>query len=148
MFSSNKVHKAYRIIFEEFDFDVTGTDTFACTHAPMIPALTSSQVADMAVSHALEIADADALFISCTNLATMDRIAEMEERHGKPVITSNSATLWRALRAAELPPKDLGVGALFRRELVVWSEPAEKQEMSVKFVDPPEFSHLPLITEI
>ena len=113
------ITRAEAEFFEEFDFDVTGTDTFACTHAPMIPALTSSQVADMAVSHALEIADADALFISCTNLATMDRIAEMEERHGKPVITSNSATLWRALRAAELPPKDLGVGALFQRELVV-----------------------------
>jgi len=113
------ITRAEAMFFEEFEFDVTGSDTFACTHAPMIPALTSSQVADMAVSHAPEIADADALFISCTNLATMDRIAEMEERHGKPVITSNSATLWRALRAAELPPKDLGVGALFRRELVV-----------------------------
>ena len=105
--------------FEEFGFDVTGTDTFACTHAPMIPALTSSQVVDMADAHAPKIADADALFISCTNLATMDQIAEMEERHGKPVITSNSATLWRALRAAELPPEDMGVGTLFRRELLV-----------------------------
>ena len=113
------ITRAEAEFFEEFGFDVIGTDTFACTHAPMIPALTSSQVVEMADSNAPEIADADALFISCTNLATMDQIAKMEKRYGKPVITSNSATLWRALRAAELPLEDMGVGTLFRRELVV-----------------------------
>ena len=85
----------------------------------MIPALASSEVVDMADSHAREIDEADALFVSCTNLATMDRITEMEERHGKPVITSNSATLWRALRAAEIAPQDIGAGTLFGRELAV-----------------------------
>lgn len=85
----------------------------------MIPALASSEVVDMADSHAREIDEADALFVSCTNLATMDRITELEERHGKPVISSNSATLWRALRAAELPPQDIGAGTLFDRELAV-----------------------------
>ncbi len=105
--------------FEVLGFDVTGTDTFACSHSPMIPALASSEVVDMADSHAREIDEADALFVSCTNLATMDRITELEERHGKPVISSNSATLWRALRAAELPPQDIGAGTLFDRELAV-----------------------------
>ena len=92
---------------------MTGIDTFACSHSPMIPALASAEVAEMASRHVAEITDADGLFISCTNLATMDRIAAMESHLGKPVVTSNSATLWRALRAADLPLGDIGAGALF-----------------------------------
>ena len=103
--------------FEALGFEVTGTDTFACSHSPMIPALASSEVAAMADRHANEIAAAGALFVSCTNLATMDRIAEMEAHLAKPVITSNSATMWRALRAVDLPMEEIGAGALFRRGL-------------------------------
>ena len=101
--------------FEELGFEVTGMDTFACSHSPMIPALSSSEVVAMAERHAAEIADADGLFISCTNLATMDRITEMEDRLAKPVVTSNSATLWRALRAANASA-DIDAGALFQRD--------------------------------
>ena len=104
--------------FETLGFEVTGTDTFACTHSPMIPALASSEVAEMAARHADEITAADGLFVSCTNLATMDRIQTMEEALGKPVVTSNAATLWRALRAADMPTGDIGCGQLFTRKLV------------------------------
>ena len=38
--------------FEALGFEVAGTDTFACTHSPMIPALASSEVAEMAARHA------------------------------------------------------------------------------------------------
>ena len=79
----------------------------------MIPALASVEVAEMAGRHAAEIMNADGLFVSCTNLATMDQISALEDHLGKPVVTSNSATLWRALRAADLPLKDIGAGALF-----------------------------------
>ena len=99
--------------FENLGFEVTGIDTFACSHSPMIPALASVEVAEMAGRHAAEIMNADGLFVSCTNLATMDQISALEDHLGKPVVTSNSATLWRALRAADLPLKDIGAGALF-----------------------------------
>ena len=45
--------------FIELGFEVTGMDTFACSHSPMIPALASSEVVAMAERHAAEIADAD-----------------------------------------------------------------------------------------
>ena len=44
-------------------------------------------------------AGADALFISCTNLRTMDVIQALEEDLGIPVVTSNQATYWQCLRA-------------------------------------------------
>ena len=43
--------------------------------------------------------DADALFISCTNLPTYDIIEPLETALGKPVLTANQVTMWGALRA-------------------------------------------------
>ncbi|MEE2761400.1 MAG: aspartate/glutamate racemase family protein [Pseudomonadota bacterium] len=41
---------------------------------------------------------ADGLFISCTDFASIDFAGELEQELGKPVVTSNTATLWSALR--------------------------------------------------
>jgi len=51
--------------------------------------------------------DADAMFISCTNLPTYDVIEPLEQALGKPVLTANQVTMWSALRAMNLR----GVGA-------------------------------------
>jgi maleate isomerase len=44
-------------------------------------------------------ADAQAVFISCTNLPTYDVIATLERELGKPVLTANQVTMWSALDA-------------------------------------------------
>jgi maleate isomerase len=41
--------------------------------------------------------DAQAVFISCTNLPTYDVIAPLEAELGKPVLTANQVTMWSAL---------------------------------------------------
>lgn len=43
--------------------------------------------------------EAEAIVISCTNLATYDLIAPLEVELGKPVVTANQAMMWGALRA-------------------------------------------------
>ncbi|HEU0128158.1 MAG TPA: Asp/Glu racemase [Pseudonocardiaceae bacterium] len=43
--------------------------------------------------------DAEAMFISCTNLPTYDIIEPLERALGKPVLTANQVTMWGALRA-------------------------------------------------
>lgn len=43
--------------------------------------------------------DAQAVFVSCTNLPTYDVIADAEQALGKPVLTANQVTIWAALRA-------------------------------------------------
>jgi maleate isomerase len=43
---------------------------------------------------------ADGYFISCGNLRSLEAIARLEGDFGKPVITSNQAGLWHALRLA------------------------------------------------
>ncbi|MEU6133049.1 Asp/Glu racemase [Saccharopolyspora sp. NPDC047091] len=47
--------------------------------------------------------DAEAMFISCTNLPTYDIIGPLEQELGKPVLTANQVTMWAALRAMGLP---------------------------------------------
>jgi maleate isomerase len=42
-------------------------------------------------------AEAEAVFISCTNLPTYDVIAALEAELGKPVLTANQVTMWSAL---------------------------------------------------
>ncbi|WP_051441041.1 maleate cis-trans isomerase (plasmid) [Ensifer sp. WSM1721] len=54
--------------------------------------------------------DVDGVFISCTNFTWLRGIASLEERVGRPVVTSNLATLWRLLHtvgAGERLPADL-----------------------------------------
>lgn len=58
--------------------------------------------------------DADALLISCTDLATLAVIDTLEADYGIPVISSNSATLWAALRAAGIDDSIVPGGSLLR----------------------------------
>ncbi len=46
--------------------------------------------------------EADGYFISCGNLRTLETIVPLERELGKPVITSNQAGLWHALRLAAI----------------------------------------------
>ncbi len=61
--------------------------------------------------------DAEAIFLSCTNLATLDIIEAIEADLGKPVITSNQATFWAALRTLGLPDAVPDCGRLMREKL-------------------------------
>ncbi|WP_456321554.1 maleate cis-trans isomerase family protein [Palaeococcus sp. (in: euryarchaeotes)] len=58
--------------------------------------------------------EADALFISCTNFRTFEIIEALEDDLGVPVITSNQASLWYALRELEINESILGLGTLLR----------------------------------
>lgn len=54
------------------------------------------------LAEAADLAEAEAVFLSCTNLRTFDVLPEIEEGIGKPVLTANQVTMWAALRAAGL----------------------------------------------
>lgn len=54
----------------------------------------------------------DALFLSCTNLRTLDVIAPLEARTGLPVLSSNQVLGWHLMRSAGLPDRLQGFGRL------------------------------------
>ncbi|GGM49322.1 arylmalonate decarboxylase [Longimycelium tulufanense] len=47
--------------------------------------------------------EADAVFVSCTNVPTYDIIAPLERKLGKPVLTANQVMMCSALRAIGVP---------------------------------------------
>ncbi|WP_199041893.1 maleate cis-trans isomerase family protein [Glycomyces salinus] len=47
--------------------------------------------------------DAEAIFVSCTNLPTYDLIEPLEAILGKPVLTANQLTMWACLKRMNLP---------------------------------------------
>jgi len=60
--------------------------------------------------------EADTIFVSCTNLPALNLIDGLERRHGRPVVTSNQASLWAALRDSGV--KEItGYGELLRDRL-------------------------------
>lgn len=55
---------------------------------------------------------AQALVISCTDFAALEAIPALERALGKPVLTSNQATFWAALRAAGVDDRFQSYGQL------------------------------------
>jgi maleate isomerase len=82
---------------------LAGTDAY-CTTPPQF-------WRDMAVR--LKNDKADAYFISCANIHSIDMIEELEDVLRRPVVTSNQAALWCALRTLGLRDVVPSLGALF-----------------------------------
>jgi arylmalonate decarboxylase len=75
-------------------------------------------IANLPASSALELAlkgrhaEADAIFISCTNFRAGEMIARIEAETGKPVVTANQATFWACARVAGIEGNLPGLGRL------------------------------------
>ncbi len=67
-------------------------------------------IAEFALS--LDRPEADAIFISCGALRTLDIIGEIETRAGKPAVCSNQAMIWDCLRLAGIDDTFDGFGRL------------------------------------
>jgi maleate isomerase len=64
----------------------------------------------VAAVSAVDHPDAEAVYISCTNVPTYDIIAPLERMLGKPVLTANQVTMCSALRSMGSQP--MGAGQL------------------------------------
>lgn len=58
--------------------------------------------------------DAEAIVLSCTDMRSVESIAKLEARIGKPVITSNQAMVFQAMQLAELGEALPGFGQLLK----------------------------------
>jgi maleate cis-trans isomerase len=57
---------------------------------------------------------ADGMVVSCTDFASLEAIPRLERELSRPVISSNTATLWAALRAAGVDTRLSGFGRLLQ----------------------------------
>lgn len=63
---------------------------------------------------AIDHPDAEAIFLSCGALRSVDVIDDIERATGKPVVTSNQGMMWHCLRLAGIDDRIDGYGRLFR----------------------------------
>jgi maleate isomerase len=92
---------------------VTKWDAFRCPTSEAIRAVSSEQVAELVLQHAADIKPCDAVFLSCTNLLTIDQIPRLERELDKPVISSNQASLWAVLQGMTIDSAGIPAGHLF-----------------------------------
>lgn len=85
-------------------------DSFDLLTDPEMTAVPPEAIARAALD--LDRPDLDAIFISCTSLRTWPMIQAVEDRLGKPVVTSHQALLWHALRLAGWQKPIAGFGQL------------------------------------
>lgn len=84
--------------------------TFNVVTEQEIAEISTQSIVDAAVQ--LDDPLAEAIFISCTGLRSHLAIDAIEQRIGKPVITSNQAMAWKALHASKYNKQVAGFGRL------------------------------------
>jgi len=57
--------------------------------------------------------ETEAVFISCSNFRTLEIIDGIEQKHGRPVVTSNASMMWQMLRLMGDGRRVPGAGRLF-----------------------------------
>ncbi len=68
------------------------------------------------LGHAADHPDAEAVVLSCTDMRSVETIATLEAKLGKPVITSNQAMVFQAMQLAGLRDGMSGFGQLLTGE--------------------------------
>jgi maleate isomerase len=91
-------------------FDVVNIDGLRIEKDSDMVRVPPAYIVDFALS--ADRPEADALFISCGALRTLDVVGEIERRAGKPVICSNQAMIWDCLRRAGIDDRIQGYGRL------------------------------------
>jgi len=97
---------------EQAGFDVVNIEGLNIERDSDMVRVTPDYIANFAAS--VDREEADAVFVSCGALRTLDVIDDLEKRLDKPAICSNQAMIWDTLRLAGIEDRFNGVGALFR----------------------------------
>jgi maleate isomerase len=97
---------------ESAGFDVLAIEGLNIERDSDMVKVAPDYIAEFALS--LDRPDADAIFVSCGALRTLDVVDEIERRAGKPVIASNQAMIWDTLRLAGIEDTVEGYGRLLQ----------------------------------
>ena len=92
-------------------FEVTGLSGAGLVSNLDIGRQSPDEVAAFALSQI--DSEADGYFLSCTNWRAMEVVEALEQETGKPVVTSNQATIWAACRSVSVATQRTHTQRLF-----------------------------------
>ncbi len=110
---SNEVNQAEKAFLENSGFKVVSFKSLELLEPKLVPQIHPEEMYRLTREAFIE--DADGIFISCTGLHVDTIIEILEEDFKRPVITSNQATLWSALRKINISERIEGLGKLFTK---------------------------------
>ena len=108
---NNQINQPFFDYVERKNIKVVSTTTFDLDNDIDVARVPISSIVDAA--RVTDNKEAEALFLSCTAMRSVECIALLEKKLGKPVLSSNQVLLWRLLRLAGLKIKIQGFGRLF-----------------------------------
>jgi maleate isomerase len=108
----DEINRAEAAYLERAGFDVLHISGLNLEKDSDIIRVTPEFLAEFVAN--LDHPDADALFVSCGAIRTLDVVDSLEQRLGKPVICSNQAMIWDTLRLAGINDRIDGYGRILR----------------------------------
>jgi maleate isomerase len=110
-------HEAERVYLEQAGIEAIAMHGMGLVNGPDFAKVTPEEIFRFSLDRWDD--SADGLFISCMNFDAMPTVQALEDRIGKPVVTSHSATLWRALGLAGIETPIHGYGRLLAQPCAV-----------------------------
>jgi maleate isomerase len=109
----DRINRMMRGYIEERGIGVPVMGSFNNENDNEVACIAPESLRDAAVELAQE-KSVDAVFVACTSLRLAAVVEEIEQRSGKPALSSNHAMAWHALRLAGYAKPVAGFGRLFR----------------------------------
>lgn len=106
----DEINRNEKIYLEKAGFQVLEIQGLNLERDSDMVRVTPGFIHEFAVS--LDRPEADAIFVSCGALRTLDVIGDIESQCGKPAICSNQAMLWDSVRLAGIEDQFDGYGQL------------------------------------
>jgi len=107
----DEVNQQEKVFMEDSGFEITSIKGLGVLDPQKMQDVRHEQMYQLAREIFTE--SADAIFISCTGISVLDIIEPLEENLKRPVVTSNQATMWAALRKINVGERIDGLGKLF-----------------------------------
>lgn len=105
------LNKIERKFLETNGIEVTQIKGLECVKGEDLHSLGPRKTIELA--RAIDSAEAQGIFLSCTDLKTVTVIEALERELRKPIISSNVATLWKALKMMKYGKREIsGYGSL------------------------------------
>lgn len=111
-----EVSTAMRAALEDQGLDIAAFGSFEQAEESIVARIAPESVLN-AILRVGGDPGCDAVFAACTNLRTLEIVAEAEMRLDKPVLSSNHALAWHMLRLAGIEADPAGQSRLMRQSL-------------------------------
>ena len=110
----DKINRIEIQFLKDHGADVSDFKSFNCRHSRDICEVTPDRIRRLVLESRAAVEACDALLISCTALRAMEIIEDLEAEIGIPVVTSNAASIWLALRRLGVDGGSVAAGRIFR----------------------------------